>query len=477
MQKNFVLHDYQELAKNFLMTRPKAGLFLDVGFGKTLVTLAALQELAENGQLSGHILVVAPKTIAKSTWLKEMKKWNIQANTVSLIVNEKGKQLTRKKRLELYEGIYTHPAAFYFINQELLTDLIMWVKNSRRPWPFPNVVIDELHSFKSYASNRFKAIRSLYDQIYRFIGLTGTPMPQSMEDLWAEVALIDDGARLGPNITSYRNTYFYPGFVVNGRQVDWRPKEGAEEYIFNRIRDVVMSIKNPDLKLPDVVYSDFPVYMTQEEKEVYKSFVKEKLLEVRDDEGNVIPIEAQNSAVMTAKLSQLASGTVYTGNGKEYAVLHQHKLEALEYIIANTGSPVLVAYYFNSDLAQISKYFGEKGIPFEVLDGSIEMQDRWNAGQIPVMLMQPGSMGRGINIQDGGCTLVWYTVTWSLEQYQQTIGRLHRQGQKNTVAVIHLLTEDTIDYRILDRIEKKDTSQKALMEAVSATVGDALEDR
>lgn len=466
------LHDYQELAKRFLMTRPKSGLFLDVGFGKTLVTLAALMELAEAGLLKGHILVVAPKTIAKSTWLKEMAKWDVHANTVSLILNDRGKQLSRAKRLERYAEIHSHPAAFYFINQELLKDLIDWVLSNRLPWPFPTVIVDELQGFKSYTSQRFKALRAIFPQITRFVGLTGTPMPKDLEDLWAEVALMDDGMRLGKTITAYRRTYFYPGLTINGVTVKWCPKDGAEDAIFDAIRDLVISIKNPDLKLPPITYTDFPVYMDDAEKEAYRQLMKEKVLEVTDDDGNVIPIEAQNAGVLSAKLSQLASGTIYTGNGKEYAVLHSRKLEALEYIVNNTGSPVLVAYWFNSELDQISKYFNEKGIAFEVLDGSIEMQDRWNAGEIPVMLIQPASNGRGINIQDGGWTLVWYTVPSSLEQYEQTVGRLYRQGQKGHVMVIHLVTDGTIDSRILANIARKDMSQKALKEAVSATVGD-----
>lgn len=473
MPQTFKLHDYQELAKNFLMTRPKCGLFLDVGFGKTLVTLAALMELAQRGQLHGHILVVAPKTIAKSTWLKEMDKWDIRANTVSLILNDNGKQLTRAKRLERYEAIESHPPAIYFINQDLLKDLIDWFVKEKRPWAFPTVVIDEVQGFKSYKSQRFKALRAIFDHITRFVGLTGTPMPKDLEDLWAEVCLMDNGLRLGKNITAYRNTFFYPGLVISGTTVKWLPKEGAEDAIFETIRDLVISIKNPDLKLPPIAYKDFPVYMDEEEREAYRQFVKEKVLEVTDDEGNVIPVEAQNAAVLTAKLAQLASGTIYTGQGKDYAVLHRHKLEALEYIVNNTGSPVLVAYWFNSDLDQIDKYFSEKGIEFEVLDGSIEMQDRWNAGEIPVMLMQPASMGRGINIQDGGSTLVWYSIPFSLEQYEQTVGRLYRQGQKGHVMVIHLLTDGTIDGRILANIARKDRSQKALKEAVAATVGDA----
>lgn len=196
------LHDYQEIAKNFLLSRPKAGLFLDVGFGKTLTTLSTLLELAQQGMLHGHILIIAPKAIARSTWIDEMDKWGIKAQTVSLIVNEKGNALTKAKRLKRYEEIETHAPSFYFINRELITDLVSWHKENKKPWPFPTVVIDELQSFKSYSSQRFKALKSIEPQITRFIGLTGTPVPNGLMDLWPEIYLMDGGARLGPNITS-----------------------------------------------------------------------------------------------------------------------------------------------------------------------------------------------------------------------------------------------------------------------------------
>ena len=491
MDQHIKLHDYQVVAKDFLINHPKAGLFLDVGFGKTLTTLVALQELGMTGRLQGHILIVAPKAIARSTWLDEMEKWNIRANTVSLIVNAKGKQLTRKKRIALYETIESTPPSFYFINQELLKDLIDWHQNSKRRWPFPTVVVDELQGFKSYSSARFKALRSVFYDIERFVGLTGTPTPQGLMDLWAEICLMDDGYRLGNTVTEYRNTFFNPGLVINNNVVQWIPKYGAEPYIYNLIRDLVISVKNPNLKLPPVTYNNFTVYMSDEEEEIYKQFVKDKVLsiavktETADDDADTDAnngeeaveekeVNAANAAVLTAKLSQLASGTIYTEKGsKNYAVFHQHKLEALEYIINNTTSPVLVAYHFQSDKDQIVKYLTEKGILCKVLDGSPEMQKEWNEGKIPVMLLQPASAGHGINIQFGGHTLVWYTVSWSLENYIQTNGRLVRQGQKDPVVIHHLMTAKTIDSRILKTIERKDASEQALLEAVAATIEEA----
>lgn len=474
------LHDYQETAKNFLIAHPKAGLFLDVGFGKTLTTLATLMELAQQGQLHGHILIIAPKAIARSTWIDEMKKWGIKASTVSLIVNEKGQKLGKQNRLKLYEDIENHPSAFYFINRELIADLVNWHHDNKRPWPFPTVIIDELQSFKSYSSQRFKALKSVESQITRFIGLTGTPVPNGLMDLWPEIYLMDGGARLGRNITAYRDTFFNPGLTINGNVVSWRPKIGAEEEIYSRISDIVISVQNPNLKLPSVTYNDVYCYMTDEETAKYKAMAKESVIDITDASGEDTTIAAGNAAILSAKLSQMASGTLYitdeeTGTSKpnsEYVVIHQRKLEQLKYIIDNTTSPVLVAYHFKSDKDQILSYFTENGYDVRVFDGSPDMIHEWNNGNIPIMLLQPASAGHGINIQDGGHTLVWYTLPWSLEHYIQTNGRLNRQGQKHPVVIHHLLTYGTIDTRILSAINKKDMSERELLEAISATLND-----
>ncbi len=477
MSQNTVqLHDYQIVAKNFLLQHPKAGLFLDVGFGKTLTTLATLAELGQAGQIAGHILVIAPKAIARSTWIDEMAKWGIQANYVSLIVNEKGKQLTKKKREELYEQIPTHPAAFYFINREMITNLIDWHLNPNnknqfiKPWPFQTIIIDELQSFKSYNSGRFKALKKVCPFVTRFIGLTGTPTPNGLMDLWSEIYLMDGGQRLGHNITAYRNTYFNPGLVVNDNVVSWWPKTGAEEAIYDRVKDVVISIQNPNLKLPQVTYNDVYCYMSNDEMDMYKQLMKDNVLDLNNSSGDDIVIEAANAAVLSAKLSQMASGTLYLDDTLNYTVIHQRKLEQLEYIINNTGSPVLVAYHFKSDKIEILKYLTNLGIDARPFDGSPEMIHEWNTGNIPVMILQPAAAGHGINIQDGGHTLVWYTLPWSLEEYIQTCGRLNRQGQKYPVMIHHLMTHGTIDQRILKCINEKDMSERALLEAVSATM-------
>lgn len=466
------LHDYQRVAKDFIMTRPKSGLFLDVGFGKTITTLSSLLDLSAAGELTGNILVVAPKAIARSTWIDELHDWGIPANWTSLIVNERGKQLSRKKRLERYDEIYSSPSAFYFLNKELVTDIVQWCLDNRRPWPFANVVVDELQGFKSYSASRFKALMKTYASTSRLIGLTGTPVPNGLMDLWAEVCLMDNGQRLGRNITAYRTKYFVPGLIVNNYPVTWALRPGAEDAIYEAVKDIVISVKG-GLKLPPFRENPIRVHMTDQEMKVYRKMEKEQVLRVQVDSG-VQTVTAANSAVLLSRLSQLASGTLYTGDGKEYAVLHKQKLEVLEYIVNNTGSPVLVAYYFKSEKTEIEQYFAKLGMPCETLDGSPEMIHRWNQRQIPLMLLHPASVGHGINIQFGGHTLVWYTLPTSLEHFIQTIGRLRRQGQKDPVVVHYLLTSGTVDARNLARLRKKDDTERALMAAVAGYLSDDL---
>ena len=543
---NLPLHDYQEVAKNFLINTPKAGLFLDVGFGKTITALATLMDLSDMGMIGGHILVIAPKPIARSTWIDEMDKWGIKANIVSLIVDydpvkyrqelekwkpkmalyekvvatypnpcdlkknngividgvkyppskflkpnateteayykapprrpSRDKKLEREDRLRLYENITTTLPSFYFINRELLPDLIEWHIENKKYWPFQTIIIDELQSFKSYDSKRFLMLKGVMPYVTRFIGMTGTPVPNGLMDLWPEIYLMDFGARLGKNITEYRNRYFNPGYTVNNVVVDWNPKYGADKEIYNLISDVVISVKNPSIQLPPVTYNDVVCHMSDDEMQVYKKLVKENVIETKDEQGNDVTIAAENSAILSSKLSQMASGALYLSkDSKEYIVIHQHKLEQLQYIIDNTTSPVLVAYHFKSDLDMMSKFLTENQYEFKRFDGSPEMIHDWNQGKIPIMLLQPASAGHGINIQDGGHTLVWYTLPWSLEHYIQTNGRLARQGQKYPVMIHHLLTYGTIDYRIMTAIKNKDLSEQALIDAVAAAIGDADE--
>lgn len=483
MQPNLL--PYQQCAKDFALNTPYCGLFLDCGLGKTLITLSVIDELIKNHKLSGHVLIIAPKNIARSTWVDEIRKWDFDFRYKSLLVDEKGKELSKKKREQLYLEALNAPQTIYFINRELIPSMInFYVDRTVKPygrynftqgWIFKMIVIDELQSFKSYKSQRFNALKTIMPDVMKFIGLTGTPTPNGLEDLWSEIYLMDRGLRLGKNITTYRNAFFNPGMIANGYPVKYIPKRGAEQEIYNRVKDIVISMKNTHLNLPPITYNDVYVYMSDDEYDLYKSFAKEKILDIDED----IQIVASNAAILTAKLSQMASGAIYLPdetNKKSdiaaYQVIHERKLEQLGYIIQNTDSPVLVAYHFKSDKDMICRYLNaSKNSPNAVVfDGSPEMLSEWNQGKIPVLLIQPASAGHGLNFQEGGHTLIWYTISWSLEEYIQTISRLQRQGQTKPVIVHHIMTAKTIDKRILNNVLEKDADEQNLLEAIRLTI-------
>lgn len=474
MKPNVPLLQHQQVAKDFIMSHPYCALFLKMGLGKTRTTLDSLYDLNPNH----HVLIIAPKNIARSTWIDEIKKWNYPFRYKSLAFNEKGKKLSRKKRLELYKSIPNEPPTVWFINRDLIADLIANMPTFVDPithklapyWYFPTVIIDELQSFKSYDSERFLAMKKVRPYISRLIGLTGTPQPKGIEDLWAEIWLIDMGQRLGPNITTFRNYFEHSTLVVNGHNVGWTPNPGAEQFIHNLIRDVVISMENSSMQVPEITYNYINVYMDEDEMQLYKSFKKDFVLDIDDDKQ----IIAANAAVLSGKLSQMASGAIYTDEQKNYKVIHKHKLEMCEYIINNANDCVMIAYHFQSDKDMLLKYFARHDVSIhcECFDGSPEMIQRWNNRKIPVMLVQPASAGHGLNLQFGGHTLIWYTIPTSLEEYQQCNARLHRQGQGDIVIIHHLLTDGTIDRRLLNNIDRKDTSQQALYDAVKAEIED-----
>lgn len=426
----------------------------------TLITLSALYELNPNG----NVLIIAPKNIARSTWLDEVEKWQIPIRIKSLITDEKGKDLSRKKRLATYETIKTAKPSVYLINQELVTDLIEYFSPK---FPFPVVVIDEFQGFKSHSSKRFHALKKVRPQIKRLIGLTGTPTPNSLMDLWSEIYLLDQGKRLGRTISDYRDLFFLPGLIVNNHPVSWYPRYGAKKEIYRRIGDIVISMENNKLKLPKLTINTIYVHLSDKEKALYQTMAKEQVLNLGEEE-----ITANNAAVLTGKLAQMASGAIYTDENGNFTPIHERKLIHLTYMLQNIQEPTLVAYYFQSDQKMILSYLKKQGINACVFDGSREMIQAWNQKKIKVLLIQPLSAGHGLNLQEGGSTLIWYTLPWSLEAYLQTNARLYRQGQKKPVVIHHLLTKDTIDDYILKKLHKKDTSQKELLDAVKATLND-----
>lgn len=459
------LHDYQNYAKQWVIDHPYCGLFLKMGLGKTSIVLEALYELNP----TSHVLVIAPKAIARCTWVNEIKKWNIPMRTQSLIVNARGNKLTKKQRDKIYASIPTALPTVYFINREMVTKLTKQFPGAS--WPFKTVIIDESQSFKSYKSERFKAMKEVRPFINRLVLLTGSPTPKGMEDIWAQIWLLDMGKRLGPNITAFRNKYFTPGLFINGYTATWNIIPGAEQDIYDKIQDLVISMKNDKIKLPALTFNNIYAEMTDKEFKKYKQLMKTSVLELKNGEK----IEASNAAVLTAKLSQMASGAIYDdpdSKNHSFEIIHKHKLELCEYIINNTNGCVLIAYHFISDKQMLLDYFKEVDIPAVVFDGSPEMERAWNQKQYPVMLIQPASCGFGLNLQDGGETLIWYTLPWSLEHYEQTNARIYRQGQKNPVIIHHLMTKKTIDTKILYALQKKDVSQTELINAIEAVIED-----
>lgn len=468
---NVTLHDYQQAAADFAMSHPKCGLFLDLGLGKTLISLSVLERTYQNEP--GHILVVAPKSIAKATWSSEIEKWGLKIPYSSFIVNEKGKNLSKKKRLAAYAAAMQNPVkTVYFINREMLVDLIENCPRNDNTiiWPFQTVVIDELQSFKSPKSKRFLALKSVCPAINRFIGLTGTPTPNGIDDIWSQIYLMDEGQRLGKNITAFRKTFMYPGYTSpQGVVCNWLPRPGAEEAITSLISDITISMKNTNIKLPPVVFVDDMVYMSDDEKNTYKRFMKDALLEFGDNTYAT----AVNAAVMSAKLQQLASGAIYTvdEDGKstgKYEIIHNEKLERLKYIRENSDDNILISYFFKSDADMIMKYFESQGLPCELFDSdkSDVYLRRWNNGEIKTLLIQPSSAGFGLNFQYASHTLVWYTLPFNLESYLQTIGRVYRQGQTHTVYIHRIMTDKTIDAHVLQALTDKDASMRYLLDAV-----------
>lgn len=447
----FKPHDYQAYAIDFIKTHPVAGLFLGMGMGKTISTLTALNDMMFDSFQVARCLVVAPLRVARDTWPAELTKWeHLKHLRASVIVG------TAKERRQ---AIHTD-ADIYVINRENLPWLI---KELGDDWPYDCVVIDELSSFKNHKAARFKALMSRRKHMRRIIGLTGTPAPNSLEDLWAPFKLFDGGKRLLPYITHFRERYFDPD-KRNGYQVfSWKLKPGAEDEIYEAISDVTVSMKTTDhLDLPPLTTSSRVVHLDKAEREVYNQLKKDMLVHV---DGEVI--DAGSAATLSNKLLQLSSGAIYADEARTVTV-HSQKIDALEDIIeAANGHTVLVAYWFKHELERLLRHFPQG----RLLSTAEDMSD-WCAGRIPLAFIHPASAGHGLNLQSGGHILVWHTVPWSLELYEQTNARLFRQGQTEPVSIIHIEAANTIDQQVIRSLESKNQTQSALIEAVKAELGE-----
>lgn len=566
------LMPHQQLMRQFIADHPHAGLYIGIGGGKTLSTLSALWDIRP----SGHILVVAPVAIARSTWIDEIEKWQFPLRTKSLIVNESDRKLSKDKRLERYQEVFNDPPTMYFINQDLLTqpsqkehllsavphavtppaqplsaeatemlDLLRrhglmsrdalllahrehvaqrtgttklpakahaqaWLKelqsaqliqrdiydcrtctgagcrdcqyglidqmpvrtiNGKKQliWPFSTVVLDESQNFKNWASNRFKAMKKVRPAITRMIQLTGTPTPNGLLDLWSQMYLLDQGTSLGPNITSYKNTFFQVTQTIDNRPVAWEPLPGMTERIHQLVAPFVMSTENTDIPLPDVTIDDINVTLPKDAMAAYKDFAKNLVLDLATPDPNnpqVYTITADSAAILHGKLIQFASGTMYVDDQHNHVVVHREKLEIADYLIRNSAGAVLLAYRNISDKKELLAHLTKEGHHVEEFDGSREMVRRWNTGAIPVMLLHPASAGPGLNLQDGGHTLIWYTLPDSLEHYEQLNGRLVRIGQQHPVQILRMITKGTRDARAPRNLENKSKIQNGLLSAV-----------
>jgi SNF2 family DNA or RNA helicase len=447
----FIPHSYQEYAANHILNNPAAGLFLDMGLGKTVTTLTAIDDLLFLGEVN-KILVIAPLRVAEDTWSTEIDKWDHLNLKISKVL---GTVKERTIALNIDADVYV-------TNRENVEWL---VKEYFDKWPFDMVVIDELSSFKSSKAKRFRALRKVRPYFKRIVGLTGTPAPNSLIDLWPQLYLLDGGKRLGKTITSYREHYFKPGnrnqFVV----YNWNLKEGAEEAIHKKIGDICISMMAKDyLNMPERIDNEININLPNRIINKYKQLEKDLVLELGEDD-----ITASNAAVLTNKLLQMSNGAIYSEN-HDVVEIHEEKLKALLDIIeAANGKPVLVFYSFQHDFNRIISFLKSKKLNAVGLGGSEDIK-KWNEGKVPVLLVHPAGAGHGLNLQYGGNIIVWFGLTWSLELYQQANARLHRQGQKENVVIHHLICKGTVDEDVMKALGNKEIGQNTLLEAVKARI-------
>lgn len=446
-------YPYQEYATNRILDQEAVGLFLDMGLGKTVCSLTAAAELLHDRFEVSRVLVIAPLRVAEDTWSRESAKWDhLKYLKISKVLG------TQKQRLAALEV----RADIWVINRENVEWLVMYYGKN---WPFDMVIIDEISSFKSNKARRFRALRKVRPYIKRIVGLTGTPSPNGLLDLWPQVYLLDQGERLGKTITGYRERYFEPDQRNKTTIFSWKLKDGAEEAIYEKLEGLCISMSAKDyLQLPERINRVIPVRIPEKARKQYEQLEKDLLLPFANGD-----VTADFAAALTNKLLQMANGAVYDENGGVREI-HNAKLEALKDILeAVNGKPVLVFYAYKHDQTRITEYLQKAGYPVNSLVDSADIE-KWNAGKIKVLLAHPASAGHGLNLQAGGNNIVWYGLPWSLELYQQANARLDRQGQAQNVIVNHLVAEDTHDEDVMRALEYKDVGQSRLLEAVKARI-------
>ena len=449
----FKPYPYQQYCIDKIVTEPYLGLFLDMGLGKTVITLTALHELKYFRWRIRKALVIAPKKVAENTWSKEAAKWeHLKRLRVSVALG------SLRQRLTALEA----PADIYVINRENTQWIVDYYGHD---WPFDVVVLDESSSFKNHQAKRFKALKAIRPRVSRLIELTGTPSPHGLMDLWAQVFLLDGGKRLGRTISTYRETYFVPDKRSRTTIFSYTPRDGADAEIYKQISDICVSMKSEDyLQLPALVYEDIPVSLDAPARLAYDRMERDMLLEVDDE-----LITATTAAALTGKLLQLCNGAVYNENG-EAQEIHNCKIEALlETIEQLNGQHALIYYYYRHDRDRILKALSGSRLNARVYQGAQDEND-WNAGKVDLLLAQPASCGYGLNLQGGGHHVIWFGLTWALEEYQQANKRLHRQGQEYPVIVHRLIVQGGQDEDVIRSLESKDGAQESLLAALKARI-------
>lgn len=453
--REFIPHKYQLTAINHVINVPKCGLFLDMGLGKTVSTLTAIKELKYNRFQVNKVLIIAPKKVAEGTWSKEKDKWNHTKDfRVSLVL---GSQQKRIKALSVN-------ADLYIINRENIPWLVDYLRND---WYFDTVVIDESSSFKNSRSKRFKALKMILPKINRLIELTGTPSPNGVEDLWAQIYLLDQGTRLEKYITHFRAKYMEPNKRNRSQIFDYKIKDGVYDSIINKISDICISMKSEDyLELPDLSYNEIPVILNDKARRDYDKMERDFVLEL---EGAEDEITAVNAAALSNKLLQISNGAVYDSTGI-YTEVHDAKIEAfLELVERLQGKSLLVFYNFQHDRDRIKRALEKSDLVVKELK-TTQDEDDWNAGKIDILLTHPASAAYGLNLQEGGNRVCWFGLSWNLEHYQQANKRLHRQGQKEKVIIHHLVTQGTRDEDVMRALDNKAGVQEEIMQSLKARI-------
>lgn len=446
----FKPHPYQQRGIDWIVNHPSCGLFLPMGSGKTATTLMALDELIFDRFEIGKVLIIGPKRVIETTWPDEIQKWQQSKDFRFSVVSG-----SAKKRQEAVQA----DAEIYLIGKE---NVVWLIEQTGKAWPFDMVVIDELSTFKNPQAKRFKALRTVISGSKRFVGLTGTPTPKGIPDLWAQIYLMDSGERLGRTLTSFRQRYLKPGRMNGYTVYNWLVQPGAAEKIHKKIADICMSIDEKEYAtLPDLQTIDYLVDLGSDLKK-YRAFKKELVLPISADES----VLASNAGTLCGKLLQFTSGQIYT-ESQGAATLHRHKIEALtELMESANGQPVLIFYWFKHEKDRILKSLHAKGFIGLSMEGKYDI-DRWNEGTLDFLLLQPSSAGHGLNLQSGGHLAIWYSLpNWNLELYQQANARIYRQGQKEKVVIYHLMAKGTIDQDMLRALKHKEVTQRDLLEAL-----------